>query len=554
MSKKVWLLVVLVLVCICALGTGLTTLGYLGYRKIREAGGERSARQESTLVASEGQGVSEGDTLSLFGSLPPTLDPAMVQDSTSAEYVVHLFSGLVTLNSVLEVIPDLASHWEVSEDGCTYLFHLLPQATFQNGRPITADDFVYSIERACNPGLESPVAASYLGDIVGAQEFLAGRAEHIKGLVSVSEHELQIEIDAPKAYFLAKLTYPTAFVVDKVQIEEDGEGWQRRPNGSGPFVLEELSPERIVLTRNERYYGKPASLERVEYLLGGGSPITMYENDELDLAQVPPSEIERITDPANSLYAQQLLVSELSVSYLGLNTNAPPFDDLAVRQAFAHAIDKQKLAALVLKGTATAAKGILPPAMPDFAPDLEGLSYDPDLARQLLASSHYGGEEEMPAVVLTVSGTSGHMSSSTKAILSMIEENLGIEMTVEQVEWKHFLKDLSLQRYQVFSAGWIADYPDSQNFLDILFHSASSQNHTGYHNEQVDRLLEQARVERDPERRTELYREAERIIVAEAAWIPLTHATAHTLVKPYVKGFTASSAIYPWLKNVYLEK
>jgi ABC-type oligopeptide transport system substrate-binding subunit len=106
----------------------------------------------------------------------------------------------------------------------------------------------------------------------------------------------------------------------------------------------------------------------------------------------------------------------------------------------------------------------------------------------------------------------------------------------------------------MFSAGWIADYPDSQNFLDILFHSQSSQNHTGYHNEQVDNLLERARVESDPTRRTELYREAERIIVAEAAWVPLTHAIAHTLVKPYVRGFTASSAIYPWLKAIYLEE
>jgi len=555
MSKKGWLVVVLILVCTCALGTVLTTLGYLGYRKIQEAGGERPARQESTLVASEGQGVSEGGTLRLFGSLPPTLDPAMVQDSTSAEYVVHLFSGLVSLNGNLEVVPDLASHWEVSEDGCTYLFHLLPEATFQDGRPIRADDFVYSIERACSPGLGSPVAASYLGDIVGAEEFLAGHAEHIKGLVSVSEHELQIEIDAPKAYFLAKLTYPTAFVVDRAQqIAEEGEAWQRRPNGSGPFVLEELGPDRIILARNERYYGKPVALERVEYFLGGGSPVTMYENDELDLVQVSSLEVERVTDPANPLHSECDVALELSVSYLGLNAEAAPFDDIAVRQAFAYAIDKEKLADLVLKGTAVPARGILPPAMPDYDEDLKGLPYDPGRARELLASSRYGAKDALPEIVLAVSGSSGHMSSFAEAIVSMIEDNLGIELMVEQVEWGHFLRDLNQRRYQIFSAGWIADYPDSQNFLDILFHSESPQNHTRYHNDQVDRLLEEARVERDASRRTDLYREAERIIVAEAAWVPLTHATVHTLVKPYVKGFKTSSAIYPWLKDINLEK
>jgi len=524
------------------------------YVRSIEEGDARSAREEEVLVAEDEPTVAAGGTLRLFGAFPPTLDPAMVQDSTSAEYVVHLFSGLVSLNDELEVIPDLASHWEVSDDGRAYVFHLLPEATFQDGRPITADDFVYSIERACSPELASPVAASYLSDIVGVPEFLAGRAEHIEGLAAVSEHDLEIEIDAPKAYFLAKLTYPTAFVVDRVQIEKEGEGWQRRPNGSGPFVLQELDRERIVLARNERYYGARAALERVEYLLGGGSPVTMYENDELDLVEVPPSEIERVTDPANPLHAEHDLALELSIFYLGLNAKVAPFDDIALRQAFAHAIDKQKLADLVLKGTATVANGILPPAMPDYNQDLEGLSYDPALARRLLASSRYAGENAMPEIVLSVSGSSGHMSSLTKAILTMIEDNLDIEMMVEQVVWEHFLRDLNEQRFQMFSAGWIADYPDSQNFLDILFHSQSSQNHTGYHNEQVDNLLERARVESDPAKRTELYREAERIIVAEAAWVPLTHAIAHTLVKPYVRGFRASSAIYPWLKAIYLEE
>jgi ABC-type oligopeptide transport system substrate-binding subunit len=160
----------------------------------------------------------------------------------------------------------------------------------------------------------------------------------------------------------------------------------------------------------------------------------------------------------------------------------------------------------------------------------------------------------MPQVVLAVSGTSGHMDSVTRAILSMIESNLGITVTVEQVEWSYFLRDMNERRYQIYSAGWIGDYPDSQNFLDVLFHSQSSQNHMGYHNREADQLLEQARVEQDPAKRTTLYHQAERIIVNEAPWIPLTHGIQYTLVKPYVKGFRASAAIYPWLRDIYFEK
>jgi ABC-type oligopeptide transport system substrate-binding subunit len=550
MSKRAWTILILVLLCLCILGAACVTVGYLGYKALSVP----SAPGSTPTPGDERPEEPAGGVLRLSGDAPPTLDPAMVQDSTSATYVVHLFSGLISLNSKLEIIPDLATRWEVSEDGRTYTFFLRPEATFQDGKRITAADFVYSFERACNPKLNSPVAAAYLGDIVGVSEYVGGRAEHISGLSAPTEDTLKIEIDAPKAYFLAKLTYSTAFVVDKAQIQAQGDSWLSKPNGSGPFVLSSLDRERIVLVRNEHYYGKRPALERVEYILSGGLPITMYENDELDIVEVAPSDIDRVLDPENPLNAEHRLVSELSVQYLGLNVNVPPFDDLAVRQAFAQAIDKRKLADLVLKGTATTAKGILPPSMPDYDEALEGLPYDPERARQLLASSRYGAAGVMPKVVLAVSGTSGQMSSFSEAILDMIEKNLGIAMTVEEVEWGDFLQDLNEGRYQLFSSGWIADYPDSQNFLDILFHSASSQNHTGYHNEQVDQLVEQARVESDPLKRRELYRQAERIIVNDATWIPLTNAINQFLVKPYVKGFEASAAIYPWLKDVYLEK
>ena len=552
MSKKTWLILILILSSLCVVGGSCVAFAYVGSRVISRGREQLAAQNERSIADSDRASKRSEDTLRLSGGLPPTLDPAMVQDSTSAEYVVQLFSGLVALNGQLEVVPDLASTWELSQDGLSYTFHLLPEATFQDGKAITAEDFVYALERACSPALRSPVAASYLDDIVGVPEYAKGQAQHIAGIKALDERTLQVTIDAPKAYFLAKLTYPTAFVVDKTQVESQGDNWLRKPNGSGPFVLESLSRERIVLVRNEHYYGKRPILARVEYILSGGLPITMYENDQLDIVEVSPAEVERVSDPGNPLYAEHRVEPQLSVQYLGLNVDAPPFDDPVVRQAFAQAIDKNKLADLVLKNTALPAVGILPPGMPDYDQNLVGLPYDPVRARQLLASSKYA--PTMPQVVLAVSGTSGHMDSVTRAILSMIESNLGITVTVEQVEWSYFLRDMNERRYQIYSAGWIGDYPDSQNFLDVLFHSQSSQNHMGYHNREADQLLEQARVEQDPAKRTTLYRQAERIIVNEAPWIPLTHGIQYTLVKPYVKGFRASAAIYPWLRDIYFQK
>ncbi|MHB1296445.1 MAG: peptide ABC transporter substrate-binding protein [Anaerolineae bacterium] len=559
MSRKTILIAGLVLVALLVVVVSCAAVGVGGYLLFQNKPGptqpvtERQPAAERDLATEEDSTPAAVGTLRIAGAEPLTLDPAMVQDSTSAEYVVHLFSGLVTLDREMEIQPDLAASWDLSGDGRIYTFHLVEDATFQDGRPIAAEDVVYSLERACSPALGSPVAGSYLNDIVGASAFMAGEADSISGLAAVDEHTLRIEIDAPKAYFLAKLTYPTAYVVDSEQIAQDGDTWWRQPNGSGPFVLESWESDRIVLSANPRYYGGRVSLGRAEFYFGGGLPITMYENGLLDIVAVDSTEIERVLDPSNPLYAEHHVSSELSVQYLGLNVNAAPFDDVLVRQAFAHAIDKAKLAELVLKGTASAADSILPPTMPDFDPTFAGLEYDPAKAKELLAGSRYGAEGAMPPVVLSISGTSGYMDSVTQAIVGMLEENLGIQVTVEQIDWGYFLRDVSLGRYQIALSGWIADYPDSQNFLDLQFHSASSQNDTGYSNPEVDALLERARTETDEAQRTDLYRQAEQRIVDEAPWIPLTHGITYTLVKPHIVGYVGSETMYPWLRDIVLE-
>ena len=557
MTKKRWLILLLVVLGLCALTALCGTVGWLAYERWGESDGGKDD-DDTVLVTptrasqgGEGQEAFDADgQLRLAGGIPPTLDPGVVQDATSAEYIVHLFSGLVRLDQNLEIAPDLAESWAISEDGRTYRFELRSDATFQDGRRVTTEDVVYSIERALSPELESPVALSYLGDIEGAAAYAMGQAGSVTGLEAVDENTIEIRIDAPKAYFLAKLTYPTSYVVDREQVESDDE-WMTSPNATGPFVLEELSASQIVLARNERYYGIMPKLARVTYVLDGGLPITMYESDELDLVEIGVGEIERVLDPYNALNDELVISPELSVQYLGLNVELPPFDDPLVRQAFAHAIDREKIAELVLKGSATAAVGVLPPGMPDFDPEFEGLAYDPQLARELLAASETVQAGAMPEIVLTVSGTSGSMPPVDGAVVAMIEENLGLEIMVEQVEWGYFLRDLNWNRYQLFSSGWIADYPDSQNFLDLLFHSESGQNHTGYANPEVDALLEQARVEQDGMERERLYREAEAIVVGEAPWIPLTHGVTYTLVKPSLGGYHASAGLYPWLVDIY---
>jgi len=475
---------------------------------------------------------SSGSTADLrLVALPPeTMDPALVGDLDSARYVYNVFSGLVSLDEELQVRPELAEAWEVSPDGLVYTFHLRHDAQFHDGRPVTAEDVRYSLERACDPATRSRVAGAYLADIVGVKEKLAGQAETIRGVEVLDDYTIRLTIDAPKSYFLSKFTHSTAFVVDREQVESDPE-WLRHPNGTGPYRLVEWTDDQIVLEPNPHYYGDRPGVRRVVcHTSVSGSPMTMYETGELDVVPVSSDQIERVMDPANPLNRELRVVPLLDTFYVGLNVREPPFDDPKVRRAFAMGLNRKAIVSVLLKGRAEEARGILPPGMPGYNPDLEGIPYDPEQASVLLAESRYGGPEGLPPITLSVGG-SGQLG---EALAEMWGDSLGANVDVEVpmggigTEWNE-------GRLQMVVLGWIADYPDPENFLDLLFHSQSPQNSTGYSNPKVDELLEAARAEQDQEKRFALYREAEKLIVQDAPWIPLYHTESHLLVKPYVK-------------------
>jgi len=493
--------------------------------------------------------------LRLFGADPITLDPALATEVASAGYIVELFSGLVTFDQNLQIAPDIAERWEVSDDGRTYTFHIRRGVIFSDGsRQVTARDVKYSLERALNRRTGSTVAMSYLGDIVGAREYRAGQASEVSGIQVVDDYTLRITIDAPKTYFLAKLTYPVAFVVKREQVEANPRGWTRQPVGTGPFRLREWRlGERIVLEPNPHYYLEPKpALSRVTFLLAGGSPLISYENGEVDIAPVGLNDIERVRDPRDPLSREFQQVDELSTFYIGFNVRKPPLDDVRVRQALAMAIDKQALASVVLRDLVRPAIGVLPPGMPGYNPNLQGLPFDPQRARQLLDQA--GGPSRLAGLTLLSSGVGGTPGPIIDAIVAMWEQNLGVRIEVRLLDFGTFLTEVDRGNFDLFSLGWIADYVDPENFLDILFHSGSDNNHTRYANPQVDRLLEQARVEQDQNRRYALYQQAEQIVVQDAPWIPLYHSRDSYVVKPYVRGYSAAPFVVPRLRFVSLQR
>jgi ABC-type transport system substrate-binding protein len=495
---------------------------------------------------------SKGETLTLFGSNPPTLDPALCGDSSSAQYIVEIFSGLVTVDKDLNVIPDIAESWNLSSDGKIYTFHLRPDAKFQDGKDIKANDFKYSIERACDPALNSPVAETYLGDIVGVREKLKGEAGEVCGVKVIDDSTLEITIDAPKAYFLAKLTHPAAFVVDKANVES-GSNWTRHPNGTGPFKLKEWKEdEKLVLERNPLYYRGVAHLKQVKFLFKGGIPLNMYEKGEIDIVGVGQANIERVLDLTNPLHEDLASNTELSLQYIGFNTSKPPFDDIKVRQAFAYAVDKDKIVRVVLKGMTEKAQGILPPDMPGFNKNFVGIDYNLERAKTLISESKYSSN--FPKVIISIPGEGVYADPVTEAVAYLWDEELGVDVEIELIPWADFLNGLREKQFQVFLSGWIADYPDPENFLDVLFYSQSKENSTAYDNSQVDELLEEARVEQNEATRFEMYQNAEKIIINDAPVIPLYFGKNYVLIKPYVKNYLPLPLIVPILKDVSIKK
>ena len=464
------------------------------------------------------------------------------------------FSGLVSLDPNLNLVPDLAESWDVSADGTVYTFHLRPNAKFHNGKAVTAQDVIYSWERAASPELASDTALTYLGDIIGKKEIAAGQSDSPSGLAALDSHTLQVTIDAPKPYFLYKLTYPTAFIVDKENVES-GEEWYRQPNGTGPYRLTEWNRfESIVYEANPDFYLGEPSIPYVVVQLYSGVGIRLYESNEIDMTGIGFYNADRFLDPSEPMHDELITGVNLCTGYVTFDATRPPFDDVNVRKAFSMAFDRQKYIDVVLNGHALPANGLYPPGLPGFNTELKGLPYDPEQARQALKQSKYGGPEGLPPIVFTDQGIGTSIGGDVAAMAEMWEQNLGVTITVENLEPNYYLDQIYAGNHgQLFSGGWCADYPDPENFADVLFHTGSQQNSGGYSNPALDTLLEQARVEQDVNKRMAMYQQAEQILVDDAAALWTTNSLSYELVKPYVKGYTFTPIDIPIQRYMWLD-
>ena len=487
---------------------------------------------------------------------PRTLDPALSTDTYSAILIQQIFDGLVQFDQNLNVVPALATSWKVSSDGLLYSFTLRSDASFHNGRQVTAMDFVYSFTRILDPK-EEPSALSFFARVRGAAAYRNGESNEVIGLRALDPRTLEISINEPFAPFLSVLAMIGSKVVPREEVERWGKDFGYHPVGTGPFRLESLEGNQIVLGANDSYYEGRPNLDRVVYTIYAGAQYDRIYEDflsgRLEEAAVFGANREKLASTTTYQFYRK---PSLSLQFYGMNCLSNALKANEVRQALNYAIDKERIVREVYKDQFLSATTILPPGMPSYIPENAAYDYDPDKAKSLLNKAGYGPSGKK----LSLTVLSASKSSAAQKELALIAKDLaavGVKLQIQyETDWPTFEAALSEDSLQMYRYAWIADIPDPDNFLNILFGSKSGYNFMQYNNPKVDSLLSQALTETEVLRRVELYREAERIILADAPIISWIYLTFESVFQPYVKGLEISALGRPYipLKKIWLDE
>ncbi len=469
---------------------------------------------------------------------PPTLDPALTTDLTSAAVVRQLFDTLVELDERLTPGPALARSWTVSLDRRVYTFQLRRDVRFHHGRFLEAADVKYAWERAAR-GKRPWVFEK----IAGAREFIEGRAQEITGLRVRDTATVEVRLAAPFAPFLYLVAYDAAAVVPREEVERRGAAFATNPVGTGAFRLASWRrDDELVLERFPGHFRGPALLDAVAFriLPEDLTRLNEYRAGQLDVTGVPASYC-RVVEADPRLRGDLVTWPTLGTQGLRFNVERPPWTDARARRAVAHAIDASLVVKTVQYGCGVPARGILPPAIPG-APGAEArLRYDPALARRLLAEAGVAGGPARSR--LTYHYNTGTPNQRLAELLQAVLGEIGIDLELRRLDWAAYLTLVDEGRTGFYRQAWIADYPDAENFLTVLFHSRNigvAGNTSRYRNPTVDRWLDEADAMPGGPNRDRRYAEAEQQIIDDGVFVPLYHVTSRALIRDYVKDLERS--------------
>jgi ABC-type transport system substrate-binding protein len=463
-----------------------------------------------------------------------TTDPFSFFGLTTYNILSQVYEGFTALTPDGRVNPALATSWQTSDGGLTWRIALRQGVRFHSGREFTADDVRWTLTEMLKPRRQPGIGAFELRRVVGAGEVREGRSEGLAGVTVVDRYTVEVRFVEPDALF----PLVPFFFVDSGIEAEGGPGWANHISaGTGPFRLTAWRRnQEVVLTANHDYWGGPPGVETVRFAVipHPETLLARYDAGDLDFAVIPESMARSVVgDPR---YADRRLTFPRSqLRYLGLNQALyPPFRDGRVRQAVALALDRDAVVGGLYHGAAVRSDGAIPSGLGGYlAGNVPPLPYDPARARQLLAEAGYGQGHTFPPLELT--GTDSIRDEAT-VYAGQLGAVLGIPVGIRILERGAAIAASNEGKLALFVSGWTADYPDALSILLPVWYGTSPFNRSRWRNPAFDRLIDKAKATPDGEQRHALCQEAERVLMADGAMVPLPVPMVVALVRPGVTG------------------
>ena len=501
------------------------------------------------------------------GSEPQGLDPHIVTGVPEHHLLITMCEGLTISNPEGGAnLPGMAESWEISEDGKTYIFNIRKDAKWSNGDDFLAEDMVWSWMRVLTPSLGSQYP-DMLYYVVGAEEFNTGAITDFSkvGVKAIDAKTLEVKLKNPTPFFLGLLSHYSTWPVHKETVLEFGEiddrqGLWTRPGNfvcNGPMNLKswELN-KKIIVEKNPLYWdADQVKLNQMHFypVSDINTEERMFRAGQLHLTSTVPSQKCGVWREEGNPNLR--IDPYMGTYYYRASVNVEPLNNAKVRKALTYSIDREKLTEKVTQCGQIPAYSFTPPGAAGYNPDTE-IPYDPELARQLLSEAleeeGISGIEDFPVLQILYNTSEDHRKIAL-TIQQMWQQNLGINVELENMDWKVYLSRQNSMDYQISRAGWIGDYEDPNTFLDIM-RTGRGNNRTGWSNQEFDELVGKANATADQEERYRLLGEAEKILIDELPIIPVYTYVRSYQLSPDVKGYSPNYLDHHHPKTLYLER
>jgi peptide/nickel transport system substrate-binding protein len=561
---------------------------------LTSCGGNENTKKEDVKAANGG--VKYGGVFKLNETEDfRSLYPLNITEVVAHRITNQVYQGLVKLDQEdLTVLPSLADKWEINEDATVFTFHLRKGVKFHDnqcftdgkGRELTAKDVKYSLDRVCESAPENQMFGLFRDKVTGANEYYESTVNKapleggVSGIKVIDDYTIEISLNYSFAGFLKILSHPACWSYPKEAVDMYGVDMRINCVGTGPFRVKTIKEsETVILEKNPDYWEKDQYGNQLPYLDGikfsfikeKKAELLEFRKGNLDMVYRLPlemikdvvGELEDAKKGGNKPYVMQV-VPAMSVVYLGMQNKLPPFDNIDVRKAFNYAIDKNSIVTYTLQGDGRpGVHGIVPPFKGYDYEGVKGYVYNPELAKEHMKKAGYENGKGFPEITLQINSGGGDRNVQiAEVVQKMLHENLGIKINIEQLQFPQHLENLETGKALFWRAGWIADYPDPENFLNLLYgkhvpadlETNSYLNSVRYQNEAFDVKFNEALREVDEAKRYELFKQADQIAVDDAAILPVFYDENTRLIQVYVKNFPSNAMEYRDMTAVYFDK